>query len=130
MDRGQLADWIARYESAWRSPGTESLAGLFTEDATYSTAPYEEPHRGLEAIARMWEAERSSGERFELSAEIVAADGDTGVVRLLVDYEAPRRQQYTDLWIVRLDQSGRCFHFEEWPFWPPSSRGAPAAGGV
>ena len=52
MDRTQLTDWLAGYERAWRSPGTDSLAELFTEDASYSTAPYEEPHRGLEAIAR------------------------------------------------------------------------------
>ena len=128
MDRAQLADWVARYESAWRAPGTEPLAGLFTKDATYSTAPYEEPHRGLEAIARMWEAERSPGERFEMSSEVVALDGNTGVVRVEVDYEQRGQQQYRDLWIVRLDESGRCFHFEEWPFWPPGSEGAAAAG--
>jgi ketosteroid isomerase-like protein len=129
MDRAQLVDWVARYESAWRSPGTEALAGLFAEGATYSPAPYEEPHRGLEAIRRMWKAERAPGEEFTMKSEILAADGDTGVVRVEVEYEKPRRQQYRDLWIVRLDQSGRCFHFEEWPFWPPGSEGATAAGG-
>jgi len=80
MDRAQLADWVARYESAWRSPGTEALAGLFTPDATYSTRPYETPHRGLAAIARMWEAERPAGEQFDISTEIVAVESDTGVV--------------------------------------------------
>jgi hypothetical protein len=128
MDRALLADWLARYESAWHSPGTEALAGLFTSDATYSTAPYTEPHRGLESISRMWEAERSSGEQFEMTSEIVAFEDDTGVVRVEVQYERPRRQQYRDLWVVRLDESGRCSHFEEWPFWPPGSNGTPAAG--
>jgi uncharacterized protein (TIGR02246 family) len=128
MDRALLADWLARYESAWRSPGTESLAGLFTEDATYSTTPYGKPHRGLEAIARVWETERSAGEEFEMSAEPVAVEGDTGVARIQVHYHRPREQEYRDLWIVRLDESGRCFHFEEWPFWPPGSRGTTAAG--
>jgi uncharacterized protein (TIGR02246 family) len=128
MDRPQLADWVERYESAWRSPGTEALAGLFTEDATYSTAPYEEPHRGLDAIRRMWEAERSAGEEFTMSSEVVAIEADTGVVRVEVDYEKPRRQQYRDLWVIRLDERGRCTAFEEWPFWPPSSTGGFAAG--
>ena len=128
MDRAQFADWVARYESAWRSPGTEALAGLFTPDATYSTAPYETTHRGLEAIARMWEAERPAGEEFKISTEIVAVEGDTGVARIEVRYHRPREQEYRDLWIVRLDDSGRCYHFEEWPFWPPGSRGTTAAG--
>jgi uncharacterized protein (TIGR02246 family) len=126
MDRAQLADWVARYESAWRAPGTEALAGLFAEDAVYLPSPYGEPHRGLEAIRRMWEAERSPGEEFTMKSEILAADGDTGVVRIEVKYGKPGRQEYRDLWIVRLDDSGRCHHFEEWPFWPLGSRGATA----
>ena len=49
MDRGRLTQWLEAYEKAWRTPGTNVLAKLFTEDATYLTAPYEKPHRGLEA---------------------------------------------------------------------------------
>ena len=87
MDRAQLIDWIGRYERAWRSPGTDGLAELFTEDASYSTAPYENPHRGLAAIREMWEAERSGpDEDFEMSSEVVAAEGDTGVARVVVNY--------------------------------------------
>jgi hypothetical protein len=129
MERAQLTEWLERYERAWRSPGTDSLAGLFTEEASYSTAPYESPHRGLAAIAEMWEAERlGPDEQFELASEIVAVDGDTGVARVEVHYGPPREKEYRDLWIVRLDDSDLCFHFEEWPFWPPGQQGAPAAG--
>jgi hypothetical protein len=129
MDRVQLTDWIERYERAWRTPGTDVLGDLFAEDATYSTGPYENPHRGLPAIARMWEAERiGPDEEFEMSAEVVAVEGDTGVARIEVQYGAPKDKAYRDLWIVRLEESGLCSHFEEWPFWPPDQQGAPAAG--
>jgi ketosteroid isomerase-like protein len=129
MDRTQLTDWLAGYERAWRTPGTEVLADLFTEDAAYSTAPYENPHRGLQAIGEMWEAERlGPDEEFEMSSEVVAVEGDTGVARIEVRYRAPKHKEYLDLWIVRLDESSRCFHFEEWPFWPPDQKGAAAAG--
>jgi len=57
LDRAQLTNWLAGYERAWRSPGTDLLAELFAEDASYSTAPYENPHRGLGEIAKMWEEE-------------------------------------------------------------------------
>ena len=43
MTRGQVADWIAAYERAWRAPGTAALAGIFTEDAVYRQSPYTEP---------------------------------------------------------------------------------------
>jgi ketosteroid isomerase-like protein len=129
VDRGQLTDWLAGYERAWRTPGSEVLADLFTDDATYSTAPYERPHRGLEAIAKMWEAERlGPDEEFEMSSEVVATEGDTGVARIEVRYGPPKEKEYRDLWIVRLDEGARCFHFEEWPFWPPDQQGAPATG--
>ena len=127
MDRNELSDWVAAYERVWRSPGTEGLREIFSKDASYSTAPYEEAHLGLEAITAMWEAERSAGEEFTMESEIVAADGDTGVVRVQVDYRRPRRQQYRDLWVIRLDRDGRCTHFEEWPFWPPGTEGDTAA---
>lgn len=128
MDRGQVIGWIEAYERAWRTPGTDALADLFTEDAAYSTDPYENPHRGLAAIGRMWEAERAdAGEEFEMTSEVVATEGEVAVARVEVRYGSPKRE-YRDLWIVRLDASGRCSHFEEWPFWPEGQDGAPAAG--
>ena len=53
-----------------------------------------------------------------MSTDIVALDGDVAVVRALVRYGDPVRQEYTDLWIVRFDATGRCARFEEWPYWP------------
>jgi hypothetical protein len=66
MERARLSEWLAKYDQAWRSPGTNALADLSVRT----------------------------------------------------------------LWIVRLDDSGRCFDFEEWPFWPPDQKGAPATGAV
>jgi ketosteroid isomerase-like protein len=131
VDHAQLTQWLEAYERAWRTAGTDVLAELFTEDATYSTAPYEKPHRGLEAIGEMWEAERlGPDEEFEMLSEIVAVEGDTGVARVEVRYHAPKDKEYRDLWIVRLGDAGLCFQFEEWPFWPPAQKGAPATGAV
>jgi hypothetical protein len=114
-----VEDWIALYERAWRSPGTELLRGLFTEDATYRAAPFERAVVGLAAIAEMWDRERAGpDERFTISSELVAVDGDVAVARLEVHYEDPRPQDYRDLWIIRFAPDGRCESFEEWPFWP------------
>lgn len=125
MHRAELRAWVARYERAWRSPGTAGLGELFSPEATYRTAPYAQPVRGLPAIAALWEGEREGpDEVFTLSSEVVAVDGDTGVVRLEVRYGEPVRQEYRDLWIVRLNGAGLCVSFEEWPFWPPDEPGS------
>jgi hypothetical protein len=132
LNRHELEEWLAAYERAWRAPGTESLEEVFAPDATYRTAPYEEPHRGLAAIAEMWERERvSPDEVFEMRAEIVAVEGDTGVARIEVRYGDSVEKEYRDLWVIRLNESGRCVEFEEWPFWPPGQKGSwpPGPGG-
>jgi len=117
--RQSAARWIAAYEAAWRAPGTDALAGIFTPDATYRQGPYDEPVVGLPAIARMWEAERDGpDEAFRMASEIIAVDGATAVVRVQVLYGDPVTQQWRDLWLVRFAADGRCVAFEEWPFAP------------
>ena len=130
MDRQALARWVELYERAWRTAGTDLLAELFTEDATYRTSPFAEPSRGLAAIGELWEAEREGpDEAFTLSAEILAVEGDLGVVRTDVVYGRPARhssRRYRNLWLVRLDGEGRCTSFEEW-YWaqpPPDGEAA------
>jgi hypothetical protein len=123
LRRDQLQSWIEGYERAWRTPGTDELGELFAPDATYSTAPFENPHQGLQAISRLWESARESpDEEFTMTSEVVAVEHDTGVARVGVRYGSGGGE-YRDLWIVRLDRSGRCVSFEEWPFWPPGQKG-------
>ncbi|HEX5762146.1 MAG TPA: nuclear transport factor 2 family protein [Solirubrobacterales bacterium] len=117
--RADVDAWVAAYERAWRTAGTESLRDRFTDDATYRMSPYAEPAIGLDEIAALWEGEREGpDEPFEMRHEIVAVEGDTAVVRVEVTYGEPRPGEYRDLWIVRLAPDGRCRAFEEWPFWP------------
>ena len=128
-DRSSVREWLTGYEAAWRAPGTNGLAGLFTEEATYLQSPYEQPVTGLDAIGRMWEREREGpGEIFTLATDIVAVDGQVAVVRAEVTYGDPVTQEYRDLWVVRFAAGGdgRCAWFEEWPFWPeqPHSQSA------
>jgi ketosteroid isomerase-like protein len=119
MDRDHVTRWVAGYEAAWRTAGTEALAGIFAVDARYQQGPYDEPVTGLPAIERMWEAERDGpGEVFEMTSAVVAADGDTAVVRVQVDYGNPVTQEWRDLWILRFGEDGLCASFEEWPFAP------------
>jgi ketosteroid isomerase-like protein len=95
------------------------LAAIFTDDASYVQSPYQAPVVGLGAIRRMWDEEREGpDEVFTITTEIVAVDGPTAVVRAEVRYGDPVRQEFRDLWVMRLDDDGRCRWFEEWPYWP------------
>lgn len=123
MDRAALGRWVEGYERAWRAPGVAALDDLFAEDATYLTAPFQEPFAAIAAIKGMWEDGRSDGEEFAMASEIIAVEGDVGVVRVWVRYIRPQDQVFWDIWIVRIGDDGRCTSFEEWPFWPPGTEG-------
>ena len=126
-DRATVSRWLAGYEAAWRAPGTGSLASLFTGDATYLQSPYEQPVTGPEAIRRMWEEERDGpDEVFGMTTDILAVDDPVAVVRAEVCYGDPPRQEYLDLWVIRLADDGRCTWFQEWPYWPERGHSARA----
>ena len=117
IGRASVEAWIGGYERAWRTAGTDSLAELFCEDASYRMSPYEDAARGLVAIGALWERERiGPGEEFAMSSELVAVEGDTAVARIEVAYAGGA--EYRDLWIIRFADDGRCRAFEEWPYWP------------
>lgn len=120
MDRQRVKGWVAAYERLWRTPGTDALATIFTEEASYLQGPYRQPIIGFPAIARMWEDERDSPhEVFQMSSDVIAVEGDIAVVRVEVRYGDPVHQEYRDLWIMRFAEDGRCRSFEEWPISPP-----------
>jgi hypothetical protein len=122
LDRAAVAEWIAAYERAWRTAGTDGLGELFTEDTSYRQGPFREPVVGLADIVRMWEAERDGpDEVFRMTSEVIAVDGDTAVGRIEVRYGDPVTDVWLDLWIMRFDDDGRCRSFEEWPFAPEKS---------
>ena len=114
-----MDSWIAGYEAAWRTAGTDALASLFTPEASYSMSPWREPLVGLDALAAIWESERDGpDEPFRMESEVVAVDGDTAVVRLAVEYGSQAAGRWRDLWVLRFAPDGRCEAFEEWPFSP------------
>jgi hypothetical protein len=123
MDRSAVARWVERYERSWRTPGTGHLDQLFAAGATYRPSPWATPLEGLDEIAGFWESERDGAdEEFVMSNDVVAVDRNTAVVRVLVEYESPVRR-WRDLWVLQLDEDGRCSSFEEWPFAPDQPDG-------
>jgi ketosteroid isomerase-like protein len=122
MERSAVAAWVADYERLWRTPGTDRLVELFTEDATYLPSPWAESVDGLAAIAGFWDAERDGpDEQFSLTSEVVAVDGARAVVRVHVEYAD--RRPWRDLWVLGFAEDGRCSSFEEWPFAPDQPDG-------
>jgi hypothetical protein len=49
-----IAEWIEAYRQAWEERDADAAAALFTEDATYRSLVFEEPHIGRTGIAEYW----------------------------------------------------------------------------
>ncbi len=116
MTRADVMRWVAGYEQAWRDGDLEAVERLFTEDARYRPSPYDDSEVGHDAIKGFWLDDED--ETFTVAAVPVAVEGDSAVVRVLVRYGDPLRQEYLDLWVMHFAKDGRVDDFEEWAYWP------------
>ena len=116
MTRADVMRWVAGYEQAWRDGDLEAVERLFTEDARYRPSPYDDSEVGHDAIKGFWLDDED--ETFTVEAVPVAVEGDSAVVRVLVRYGDPLRQEYLDLWVMHFANDGRVDDFEEWAYWP------------
>lgn len=119
--------WVLEYERAWRDEDVDAVRTLFGEDAAYRQSPYEPSRVGHESIMEFWLDD--AGRSFTVDARVVAVEGEVAVVRVDVRYEAPRLEEYRDLWILRFAEDGRVAEFEEWAYWPDRGYLAPNGGG-
>jgi hypothetical protein len=46
--------WLEAYRRAWEAADADAAGDLFTEEATYRSNIYREPHRGRDGVRRYW----------------------------------------------------------------------------
>lgn len=117
MSRADFEQWVDRYQAAWRTDDPRQIGALFTEDATYLTLPFREPWRGRDEIVKNWLAQGDSQNEWTFEGELLAAEGDTGVVQGLTTYaatDASPEAVYGNIWVVHLTPDGRASSFAEW----------------
>jgi ketosteroid isomerase-like protein len=117
MDREDVSRWLDGYVDAWRSYDRTAIVALFTEDAQYRYAPYEEPLNGAQAIADSWLEDPDDPDSWEASYGPVAIDGDTAVAVGSSRYRAtPQRpaRTYHNCYLLRFADDGRCRELTEW----------------
>jgi hypothetical protein len=118
MDRNHFAIWLDAYVEAWRSNDPEMIERLFSEDARYYYGPYAEPVSGRRAIVESWLANPDDPESWDASYAPLAVDGDIFVGTGESTYYQPGsrevRTKYSNIFVCRFDDSGRCREFCEW----------------
>ncbi len=114
-----IEQWMRGYIEAWSTDDEDDVAALFTEDAVYRTTPYAVPKTGRAAIVAWWVATADSQNAWDFSYDIIAADGDTAVVRAITNYDPEGEGEtagktYSNIWVVKFGADGRAREFTEW----------------
>lgn len=128
--RAALADWLDRYEQAWRTNDPELIRDLFTPDAVYRWNPWEsagDGADGVEEIVEAWLSEPDDPDDWTLECEPLAVDGELGVARCVTRYRATARgpaRVYHNLWLVYLADDGTCYDFTEYYMKEPTEETA------
>ena len=125
-----LADWLDRYEQAWRNNDAAQIGALFTDDAVYRWHPWEEPADGADGsdeIIQAWLEQPDDPDDWTLECEPLAVNGDLGVARCVTRYRATARgpaRVYHNIWLVSLTDDGRCSEFTEYYMKEPTEETA------
>jgi uncharacterized protein (TIGR02246 family) len=114
MNTDTIDRWMEGYIRAWGSNDPEEIATLFTEDARYYTAPHREPWKGRQEIVEGWLGRKDDQGRWDFRFETVAHTGDLAFVRGWTTYHDQELPNYSNLWVLRLTEDGRCSEFTEW----------------
>jgi ketosteroid isomerase-like protein len=116
LTRDAFAAWLTGYVEAWRSGDPATIGALFTEDAVYSFRAGDEVVEGREAIVRAWLEEDEEGS-WEAYYEPLAIDDEIhvaiGTTKYFDEGGLPR-DEYSNIFVCRFDDAGRCSGFTEW----------------
>jgi hypothetical protein len=110
-DLAALTTWIDGYVRAWNTNDPKDIGGLFTEEARYSTAPFNPPWQGRDEIIKSWLANPDEPGEASFVWEPISVTEDVSVIKGTSTYP---ETVYSNLWVIKLTPDGRCREFAEW----------------
>jgi uncharacterized protein (TIGR02246 family) len=113
MDTAIVSAWVEGYLKAWQTNDPQAIGDLFSADAQYYTSPFAEPWQGRDGIVQTWLAHADKPDDFTFRYEVLGTSEDSGIVRGWTTYKDPPKE-YSNIWLVRFDDAGKCREFTEW----------------
>ena len=110
-DAGSVTVWIEAYVRAWNSNDPAEIGALFTDDAEYYTEPFHPPWRGRSEIVEQWLEHKDEPGETTFEWHPVVITDELGVIAGTTTYPD---QTFSNLWLLKLDETGTCRHFTEW----------------
>ena len=125
----QAAEWAKRYARAWEEADDEAAGALFTENATYRSSPFQEPHRGRDAIRAYWREVTAS----QSNVSVVVGSRVVAGRRAVVEWWTQMDNDGTPVTlpgalILDFDENGLCQALREYFNLEVGTRMSPPAG--
>jgi hypothetical protein len=119
VEESLVIDWLKAYVRAWETYSPDAIGDLFTDGATYSYHPYDEPLVGRQAIVESWLKDQDAPGTYEADYRPIAIDGDVAVVNGRTRYfkdssRSELTKEWDNIFVIRFDKDGRCSSFREW----------------
>jgi SnoaL-like domain len=117
IDRVAFKSWLDAYGQAWESRNAEAAAALYTEDGTYQVTPFLESMRGRKAIFEYWSEVARTEENIRFGYEILVSNARMNIARWSASFVIVPQGLPTKLdgiFLISLDQDGRCKSLREW----------------
>jgi ketosteroid isomerase-like protein len=111
----QLEEWLESYRQAWENKDSDAAAALFTEDATYRSNIFEEPHQGREGIFAYWAGVTGTQEGASVTMGRPFVDGD----RVAAEFWAVMKSDGEQITLpgcllLDFDENGLCRRLREY----------------
>ena len=116
MSEESIKSWLESYGRAWETRDPQAAGELFTADATYQEAPFEEPVRGREGIVEYWSQATRNMSHVHFTYEIIACIGEVAVAHWSASFnriKSNTRGELDGIFMLRFEAS-RCKSLREW----------------
>jgi len=117
LTKSALEAWLARYEQAWETRDPARAAELFTETASYTEMPFDDPMVGRAAIRDYWTNVTADQRDVAFESQVIAVDGSTGVAHWRAEFRLESSGAGVTLdgvFVLTFDAMGRCESLREW----------------
>ena len=117
MTREMFEEWMEAYIRRQEQGDPEVINELWTEDGEYWWGPFNEPRYGLQAIYDHHKNALSHQDDWKCKYRILATTAEYGIAQFyltLNDQTEGAPNTYDGIFLVHLNDSGKCTRFEEW----------------
>lgn len=109
----RLDTWMDGYVLAWSTNDPDHIAKLFAADAVYDPQTAAGELNGIAEITAWWTEMDDDEENWDFEWQPLVDADDLAVITGKTRYVDPPLS-YRNLFVIRFDESGRCYDFTEW----------------